>query len=155
MAKSNNPLAIVSYSVAKGVRKNSATLRYVVTPVDKLSLQRQTYTFTRKVWFYNVGRASEYLVASGMYTQGDIVAIVPALSILESRSVAIGDPTVIMNGKAQTLGDLRPWDNMTGGINVNEDRIDWNGRSYRIIKVEPSEFWNDDPAKFKLILREE
>ena len=155
MANSRNPLAIVSYSVAKGVRKNSATLRYVVTLDDKLSLQKRTFEFKRKTWLYLVGKASEYLVANGVYTQGDVVATVPALSILDGRTALAEDPVIIIGGKNRGLDYFRPWDNMTAGINVNEDRIDWNGRSYRIIKVEPSEFWNDDPAKFKLTLREE
>jgi len=154
MAKlSRNPLAPVSYNVAKGVRKNSAIVRYVVKLDDKLSLQKREVVFERKVWLYSVTKASEYLVAQGVYAQGDFIAIVPALCILETRGSLSTDPQEMFGGKIITLEDARPWSNMTGGIKANDDFLLWNGLDYRIQKIEAMDFWNDDPAKFRLTLK--
>lgn len=154
MALSKNPLSPVSYHVAKGVRKNFAVIQYVIEPGDdKLSLQRQKYVFERKVWLYNVSKANEYLVASGVYKNEDLVAIIPALCLLETRGSLNTDPVIKYGQTQNTLESLRPWDNLTGGIKANIDQLVWNGMTYRIIKIEAMEFWNNDPAKFKLTLR--
>lgn len=154
MALSNNPLSPVSYHVAKGVRKNNAVIQYVIEPGnDKLSLRQQKYVFERKVWLYSVSKANEYLVASGVYKNEDLVAVIPALCLLETRGPLDSDPEISYGQTENTLESLRPWDNLTGGIKANIDQLVWNGMTYRIIKIEAMEFWNNDPAKFKLTLR--
>lgn len=150
---SRNPLSPVSYSVAKGVRKNNAVIRYVVQLDDKLSLQKRNVVFERRVWLYSVTKASEYLVAQGVYAQGDFIAIVPALCLLETRGSLNTDPQEYFGGEILTLEKARPWDNMTGGIKANDDTMQWNGYEYRIQKIEAMEFWNNDPAKFRLTLK--
>ena len=150
---SRNPLSPVSYSVAKGVRKNNAVIRYVVQLDDKLSLQKRNVVFERKVWLYSVTKASEYLVAQGVYAQGDFIAIVPSLCLLETRGSLDTDPQEYFGGEILTLDKARPWDNMTGGIKANDDTMLWNGYEYRIQKIEAMEFWNNDPAKFRLTLK--
>ena len=136
------------------MRKNNAVIQYVIEPGnDKLSLRQQKYIFERKVWLYSVSKANEYLVASGVYKNEDLVAVIPALCLLETRGSLDTDPQEYFGGEVLTLEKARPWDNLTGGIKANIDQVVWNGMTYRIIKIEAMEFWNNDPAKFKLTLR--
>ena len=116
---SRNPLSPVSYSVAKGVRKNNAVIRYVVQLDDKLSLQKRNVVFERKVWLYSVTKASEYLVS-------------------DNENIASSIDLVFTDKEGHiVLADIKT---TYGGLDRN-------------YKIEAMEFWNNDPAKFRLTLK--
>lgn len=150
---SNNPIAKVAYSVAKGVRKNKAVIKYVCKFEDIYARRTEEYVFLRTIWILDPEPVKAWMVASGNNIAGDMVLYIPALSLLYTRAPLDTDPIPKVGLEAKTLEDLRPWDNTTGGIDIATDAIEWAGTTYRIIKVEPTHWWKNDPAKFKITLR--
>lgn len=150
---SNNPIAKVAYSVAKGVRKNRAVIRYVCKVEDIYARRTDDYAFERTIWILDPEPVAAWLVANGSNQAGDMVMYIPSLSLLYTRKPLATDPVVKIGTETKTLEELRPWDNTTGGMDVASDIIEWAGVSYRIAKIEPTHWWKNDPAKFKVTLR--
>lgn len=138
--KSSNPLAIVAYSVAKGVRKNAATMRHRQVRGNLLTGELAAEeTFEHDVYLMDIDRANDWMVAQGVYTAGDIRASVPSLCMIAVRD---------------EIEALRRWNDATGGIDTASDVIVWGGKTYRILKVEAVNFWNNQPAKYRMTLRQ-
>lgn len=138
-AKSNNPLAAIAYNVAKGVRKNSAIMRHKQVHDDILTGRRDESVYEHEVYLMDIDRANDWMVSQGVYKAGDIRASVPSMSMLQEKDA---------------ISSMRKWDESTGGIDVTTDTILWDGREYKILKVEAMNFWQNQPAKYRMTLRQ-
>ena len=138
-ARSNNPLAAIAYNVAKGVRRNTATMRHKKVYSDLLTGRIDEVVFEHDVYLMDIDRANDWMVSQGVYKSGDIRASVPSLCMLQVE----GD-----------IGSMRKWDESAGGIDVTSDTIVFDGREYRILKVEAINFWQNQPSKYRMTLRQ-
>lgn len=151
--KIKNPIAQVAYSVAKGVKKNSAILIYNIVLHDNLTGDCVRHEFKRDIWLLDPSNADDFLVAQGVYRSSDIKAFIPTLCLSENREALPSDPFFTWKNQQATLKQLRPWKNLTGGLDVGNDYVEWNGSRFKIIRIEPTGFWYDEPSKYKVTLR--
>lgn len=153
MAATDNPLAKAAYAVAKGVRKNAAVLHYRYAPGNLNSRSTKNVEFLRNIWIMTPEPVSEYLVSSGVYVFGDMKTDIPSICLQDALVPKEGDPVIKIRNEEKTLPEIRQWSSINGGVNVTSDILEWGGIEYRIVKIEPQNFWFGEPSKFRVILR--
>ena len=144
----DNPLYQVPYSVARGVKKNTATLHFSTTRTDLFTRQVVKSTYTRTIAILDVEPVNEYLVSQGIYLDGDLKCYFPALALEKAIAQTNSD-----DPQGMTLKAIRTFNASNGGLEIGKDSVVFNNDEYTITKIEPCNVWNNMPNKFKITMR--
>ena len=153
MAGQVNPLALVAYQVAKGVRKNAAIIQYRHKHNDLLTGIVGDALFERDIYLRDPDKAADWLVSQGAYNAGDLRAYIPYLCLSKTRRPLSSDPVIKSSMGDLTLDDIRPWRETTGGIICGSDTVLWNEECYSVMRIEPVNFWHSLPSQYRVTLR--
>lgn len=88
------------------------------------------------------------------YLAGDFVCQVSYLQLAEAMKPQSGDPEIIVNGKASSLSEQRPFiASRNWGIDVGDDVLSIGGDKWTIVAVKGEDWLNNEPSSFTLTLR--
>lgn len=149
MRAKDNPLAMVPYSIARGVRKNTGILYFNVKYASMRERNVENITFRREIYIIGPEPVSEHLIGQGFFIVGDMKCEIPTLELENAiAKVDDADPSY-----ASRLSAYRELNAANGGIEIGLDILETGGVKYKFVQIEGENIWRNVPYKFKCVLR--
>ena len=149
MRAKDNPLAMVPYSIARGVRKNTGILYFNVKYASMKMRNVENVTFRREIFIRGPEPVSEHLLGQGFFIAGDMKCEIPTLELENAiNRVEDTDPSY-----ASHLASYRELNAVNGGIEIGLDILETGGVKYKFVQIEGENAWRNVPYQFRCILR--
>lgn len=143
-----NPFLKAEEKVIRQLYGNSATLTYRNCTKSYNSstgeMSESIATFTRTIYISSPSEFADIFVDGENIQKGDITCEVARETLTKAMQADSGDVGTL--GRTDSL--------MRAGLDPDSDRITIGGRDYRIVKIQAKNIYTNEPAIYKLHLRE-